>query len=158
MAGKNETPQQTFQNTTSEEVKPRFWPPQARKFWYFSPLCARFLMVFWLITSRISKKNRLRRAYCSRRWKFCGLRALQRVFCLTKWAPQAKILRFESATKGILPYKMSAAGENFGVWREKIKTPHIRFEIQNLEILKPDVDKNKTSAWGGGVITNPVVQ
>ena len=55
-------------------------------------------------------------------------------------------MRFEGATKGILPYIMSAAGENFGVWREKIKTPHIRFEIQNLAILKPDVDKNKTSA------------
>ena len=115
MARKNETPQQTFQNTTSEEVKPRFWPPQARKFWYFSSLCGRFLMVFWLITSRISKKNRLRRAYCSRRWKFCGLRALQRVFCLTKWAPQAKILRFESATKGILSCKMSAAGGKNGL-------------------------------------------
>ena len=55
-------------------------------------------------------------------------------------------MRFVGATKGILLYIMSAAGENFGVWREKIETPHIRFEIQNLEILKPDVDKNKTSA------------
>ena len=33
----------------------------------------------------------------------------------SKQAPQAEILRFESATKGILPYKMSAAGENFHV-------------------------------------------
>ena len=30
-------------------------------------------------------------------------------------APQAKILRFRDATKGILPCKMSAAGENFAV-------------------------------------------
>ena len=34
-------------------------------------------------------------------------------FCLTKWAPQANILRFYSDTKRVLPYKMSAAGENF---------------------------------------------
>ena len=55
-------------------------------------------------------------------------------------------MRFVGAIKGILLYIMSAAGKHFGVWREKIETPHIRFEIQNLEILKPDVDKNKTSA------------
>ena len=36
-------------------------------------------------------------------------------FYLTKWAPQAKFLRFENATNGIVPYKMSAAGENFAV-------------------------------------------
>ena len=30
-------------------------------------------------------------------------------------APQANFLRFQTATKGILPYKMSAAGENFVV-------------------------------------------
>ena len=44
---------------------------------------------------------------------FFGFRALLMGFYLTKWAPQAKILRFQSAINGILPYKMSAAGENF---------------------------------------------
>ena len=38
----------------------------------------------------------------------------------------------------------------------KIKTPHLRFEIQNLEILKPGMDKNP-ARLKGGVITNPVV-
>ena len=33
-------------------------------------------------------------------------------FYLANWAPQA-IFRFQSATKGILPYKIGAAGENF---------------------------------------------
>ena len=75
-----------------------------------------------------------------------GLRALLRGFYLANERRRRKFLRFVGATKGILPYIMSAAGENFGVWREKIETPHIRFEIQNLAILKPDVDKNKTSA------------
>ena len=46
---------------------------------------------------------------------FFSFRALLRGFYLTKWAPQAKILRFQSATKGILPYKMNAAGGNFAV-------------------------------------------
>ena len=75
-----------------------------------------------------------------------GLRALLRGFNLKNERRRRKFLRFVGATKGILPYIMSAAGENFGVWREKIKTPHIRFEIKNLEILKPGVDENKTPA------------
>ena len=37
--------------------------------------------------------------------------ALLRGFYLTKWAPQAKILQLQSATKMILPYKIGAAGE-----------------------------------------------
>ena len=81
-----------------------------------------------------------------RRRKFLRFESATKGILPYKWAPQAKILRFVGATKGILPYIMSAAGENFGVWREKIETPHIRFEIQNLEILKPDVDKNRNSA------------
>ena len=49
------------------------------------------------------------------RGNFHGFRALLRGFYLTKRAPQATILRFQGATKGILLYKMSAAGENFAV-------------------------------------------
>ena len=36
-------------------------------------------------------------------------------FYLTKWAPQAKFLRFENATNGIVPYKMSATHETFAI-------------------------------------------
>ena len=44
---------------------------------------------------------------------FHGTRALAKGFYLTKCAPQAKKIQLERVTKGILPYKMSAAGEIF---------------------------------------------
>ena len=48
-----------------------------------------------------------------RRQKKCGSRVLQRRFYATKYAPQAKILPLQNATKRILPYKMSATGDFF---------------------------------------------
>ena len=44
---------------------------------------------------------------------FNDSRALAKGFYLTKCAPQAKKIQLERVTKGILPCKMSAAGENF---------------------------------------------
>ena len=58
-------------------------------------------------STKIPKFSRLRRAYCAA-GDFCGFRVLLR-------PPQAKILWFQRATKGILPYKISTVGENFVV-------------------------------------------
>ena len=38
----------------------------------------------------------------------------------TKWPSQAKFLQFQSGTKEILLYTMSAAGENFAVTRRTL--------------------------------------
>ena len=46
---------------------------------------------------------------------FYDFRMLQRGFYHIKWAPQAKILRFQGATGAICLYKIGAADENFGV-------------------------------------------
>ena len=48
---------------------------------------------------------------------FCGFGALLREFYLIKLAPQAKILQFQSATKGILPYKIGAFLSSYKICR-----------------------------------------
>ena len=50
---------------------------------------------------------------------FNGFKALARGFALQNERRRRNFLRFDSDTKGILPYKMSAAGENFNDPRQK---------------------------------------
>ena len=53
--------------------------------------------------------------YDRRRRNSYGFGVLETTFAPTKWAPQAIFFQFQGATKGILRYKMSAAGKQIAL-------------------------------------------
>ena len=106
-------------------AKPITWTPTHKNHWR---CCQKygFYFTMWAPQAKIlrfqSATKEILPHKMSATGDFCGSRALLRLFHLTKWAPRAKTLWFQSATKGILPatkeilpYKISAAGENITV-------------------------------------------
>ena len=66
---------------------------------------------------------------------FCGFRALLRVFTF-KMSAAGENFVIQWATKGILPYKISAAGENFCGFRALLRGFYLTKRAPQAKILR----------------------